>query len=342
MPICRGPVNSSHKWPVTRKIFPFGDVIMGIRHYTYSRAPFNSNGLALILTWISNYIHYKMWDEFTYLFQDFNSSAVEVLEWISNFNQHFTGHVITYAWYEIINVINWLLVVHGIGWVAPFVLQIKFRCSASHMQSWKDYVFRRLENEIPWKFISGAHHSAPVPYLKRLHFITEMCTWINESLNFCSSALELSCKNPWIYQLLNISNKSIYIYINHFYNRHLPSPPHLAETDVHRSTKQSIKAPHYWPLVNGIHGLKWFPSKRPWVWKLCPCSPHKGQRRGALMFSLICAGINGWVNNRKAGDLRRHRVHYDVTVMRWHDLIISHKMVSFFVGFFSADIMVRS
>ena len=32
-------------------------------------------------------------------------------------------------------------------------------------------------------------------------------------------------------------------------------------------------------------------------------------------FSLICAWINGWVNNRGAGDLRRHRAHYDVTVM---------------------------
>ena len=44
-------------------------------------------------------------------------------------------------------------------------------------------------------------------------------------------------------------------------------------------------------------------------------SPHKGQWRGALMFSLICAWINGWVNNREAGGLRRHRAHYDVTVM---------------------------
>ena len=26
-------------------------------------------------------------------------------------------------------------------------------------------------------------------------------------------------------------------------------------------------------------------------------SPHKGQWRGALMFSLICVWINGWVNN---------------------------------------------
>ena len=44
-------------------------------------------------------------------------------------------------------------------------------------------------------------------------------------------------------------------------------------------------------------------------------SPHKGQWRGALMFTLICARINGWVNNREAGDLRCHRAHYDVIVM---------------------------
>ena len=44
-------------------------------------------------------------------------------------------------------------------------------------------------------------------------------------------------------------------------------------------------------------------------------SPHKGQWRGALMFSLICAWINGCVNIRGAGDLRRHRTLYNVTVM---------------------------
>ena len=32
------------------------------------------------------------------------------------------------------------------------------------------------------------------------------------------------------------------------------------------------------------------------------------------MFSLICVWING-VNNREAGDLRRYRAHYDVSVM---------------------------
>ena len=47
-------------------------------------------------------------------------------------------------------------------------------------------------------------------------------------------------------------------------------------------------------------------------------SPHKGQWRGALMFSLICVRINDWVNNREAGDVRRHRGHYDVSVMAKH------------------------
>ena len=55
-------------------------------------------------------------------------------------------------------------------------------------------------------------------------------------------------------------------------------------------------------------------------------STHKGQWRGALMFSLICVWINGWVNNRETGDLRRHRGHYDVIVM------IAMKMSPRFTG----------
>ena len=46
-------------------------------------------------------------------------------------------------------------------------------------------------------------------------------------------------------------------------------------------------------------------------------SPHNGQWRGALKFSLICARINGWVNNREAGGLRRHQALCDVIVM-WY------------------------
>ena len=46
--------------------------------------------------WISNYIHYKVWDEITYLFPNFNSATVEVWEWISYFIPHFIGRVIIY------------------------------------------------------------------------------------------------------------------------------------------------------------------------------------------------------------------------------------------------------
>ena len=47
-------------------------------------------------------------------------------------------------------------------------------------------------------------------------------------------------------------------------------------------------------------------------------SPHTGQWLGSLMFSLIYAWISDWVNSREAGDLRRHRGHYDVIVMKTH------------------------
>ena len=44
---------------------------------------------------------------------------------------------------------------------------------------------------------------------------------------------------------------------------------------------------------------------------------HKGQWRRALIISLICGCIT--INNREAGDWRRHRTHYDVTVMKSYD-----------------------
>ena len=62
-------------------------------------------------------------------------------------------------------------------------------------------------------------------------------------------------------------------------------------------------------------------------------SPHIGQWRGALMFTLrICARINGWVNNREAGDLRRYRHHYDVFVMfpMCHDDVMTWKRFPYY------------
>ena len=51
------------------------------------------------------------------------------------------------------------------------------------------------------------------------------------------------------------------------------------------------------PLCGEFTGHRWIPCTK------------------ALMFSLISAWISGWAKNLEAGDLGRHRAHYDVTVM---------------------------
>ena len=78
----------------------------------------------------------------------------------------------------------------------------------------------------------------------------------------------------------------------------------------HKKSKPSqghdvIKWKHflrYWPFVRGNH-------RSPMD------SPHKGQWRAALMFSLVYVWTNGWAKNRVSGDLRCHHARYDVTVI---------------------------
>ena len=52
--IHRGPVNSSHKGPVTRNMFPFDDVIVGFTEYIW-----NSKGKILVVThtWFPYYFY---------------------------------------------------------------------------------------------------------------------------------------------------------------------------------------------------------------------------------------------------------------------------------------------
>ena len=113
--------------------------------------------------------------------------------------------------------------------------------------------------------------------------------------------------------------------------------PHLPGVNELRSAARSYRIssvhddvikwkhfPRYWPFVRGIH-------------RSTVNSSHKGQWRGALMFSLICAWIKVWVNNREAGGLRRYRAHYDVNVMHsecltskndgiWNHYLVASKM----------------
>ena len=117
------------------------------------------------------------------------------------------------------------------------------------------------------------------------HFVTEMCTYLLQD----GALWDMKQMDCGICEMGLLGRKRGSC-SSHFCSRH---------DDV-------IKWKHfsrYWPFVRGIHR---FPVN----------SPHKGQWRGALMFSLICTRINGWVNNGEAGDLRRYRAHCDVTVVK--------------------------
>ena len=55
---------------------------------------------------------------------------------------------------------------------------------------------------------------------------------------------------------------------------------------------------------------------------------------------VICAWINGWVNNREAGDLGRHRAHDDVIVMMYTPCMhgISYKIHSYIYSCLSTTV----
>ena len=114
---------------------------------------------------------------------------------------------------------------------------------------------------------------------------------------------------PLMFISNNVVGTSVYLHQDHqrndyswwleIYVRRFHNKPYMIK---HDDVIKWNHFPRYWPFVRGIH---WSPVNYP----------QKGQCRGALMFPLICAWINGWTNNREAGELSRHRAHYDVTVM---------------------------
>ena len=72
--------------------------------------------------------------------------------------------------------------------------------------------------------------------------------------------------------------------------------------------------PQYWLFARGIHRSWWIPRTK---------ASH-----AELLSSMICPRINCWVNNRKAGDLRRHRAHYDTTVMSYISVLAAQSRLT--------------
>ena len=167
--------------------------------------------------------------------------------------------------------------------------------------------FRTNKGPIQWGalMLMWRHPNAPPKHLQKLTKADQKYAVSSNTL-FLLNAPEMT---PWYgHTYLNCTLTKIITYGRVQINfAQLPGPHWYVKwkketIDQHDDVVKWKHFPHYWPFVRGIH-------RSP------VNSPHKGQWRGALMFSLICAWINGSVNNREAGDLRRHHVHYDVTVM---------------------------
>ena len=134
------------------------------------------------------------------------------------------------------------------------------------------------------------------------------CNVVPLSLSFVQLTLSLHWFGSWL-----VAERQLSHYVNQWRPSHTCHPisvclnnQHTVGFHIRHITHDDVikwkHFPRYWPFVRGIH-------RSP------VNSPHKGQWRGALMFTLICARINGWVNNGEGGDLRRNRAHYDFIVV---------------------------
>ena len=85
-------------------------------------------------------------------------------------------------------------------------------------------------------------------------------------------------------------------------HHHIPSERNTLLPVDHDNAIKWNHFPCDWQFLQGIH-------------RSLVNSPHNGQWRGQLMFSLICAWMSVWVNNREADESRRNRAHYDVMVI---------------------------
>ena len=105
---------------------------------------------------------------------------------------------------------------------------------------------------------------------------------------FIAKKVALWTRTPDYFCVCHCSYYRMYLLITSLSGYGLYHTPEVGAT--HDDVIKWKHNPRYWPFVRGIH-------RSP------VNSPHKGQWRGALMFSLIYAWMKGWVNNREAGDL---------------------------------------
>ena len=98
--------------------------------------------MATAKAWISNYVHYKVWDEIIYPFPNFNGCTVEVWELISKFNKRFLMDVITYpcwnsCWSMLANGVSQTKWCHIMKSLCMFWIQLQSEIGEIVSSAWK-------------------------------------------------------------------------------------------------------------------------------------------------------------------------------------------------------------
>ena len=131
--------------------------------------------------------------------------------------------------------------------------------------------------------------------------VTRSYRWENVSWNEICSIIH------YLTYLMTLMTRTIcgLIYINLIVCLFVFESKYMINEDGHRLHRTSF--------CNGYELM----AKINWHIRVRSCHGDITKARDAelIVFSLFCALINGWVNNGKAGNLRHHRAHYDVTVL---------------------------
>ena len=159
-------------------------------------------------------------------------------------------------------------------------------------------ISRFNSNIIPWRHLRGVASQIT----DNSTVCLEACSGYSQTKHQGSASLTLCEGNPSLTdgfpsQMVSNAGSVSMSWCNHhtYGTTSLLSMMASSNGDIFRVTGTRVRAIHQSPVD----------------------SPHQGQWRRALIFSLIYAWTNGWANNRDTGDLRRYCAHYDVTVMQF-------------------------
>ena len=136
----------------------------------------------------------------------------------------------------------------------------------------------------------------------------------NSTLTLYNDVIHHICGLYWTWELLNWFPCFVIFPIFRIIER-------LTTIEFHFQMWQVSSQLSYWTYQLISNCNSWWRHQMETFSALLALCAHKGQWRGAFMFSLICAWTKCWANNGDACDLRRHCVHYNVILMYYEDRV---------------------